>query len=755
MKKKGNKCSYKKLIIAANRLPVTIGKNENSKDYQYHVSPGGLVSALSALKNEYETIWTGWPGIMEPELFDTEKITQTLKENYGAIPIFLNRKQIKRYYFSFSNRVLWPVLHYLPDYTLYEESAYLAYKEVNQIFAEKIYSLLKRGDGQDEIIWIQDYHLMLVPAMLRKMLPHAHIGFFLHTPFPSSELFRTLPYREELLEGLLGASLLGFHTFNYQRHFSSSVLHILGIEYEFSRIKLDTHIVHLGTFPIGVDVEKIRNAVQNPGENFLKEEQRVKNIAKERKIILCVDRLDYTKGIPDRLRSYHKFLHRNPEWQKKVILIQIAVPSRTDIKDYQRLKSQVNEIIDKIEEDFRHQEISPIKFLYRSFSFDQLIAYYQSADVAMVTPYFDGMNLVAKEFVAVKRHDGVLILSERAGAAYELGEALLVNPWNSDQMSKAITEALQMNREEQETRMAGMYAKVSRNHVHYWSNAFLENLQEIKDEETEEITVFLSEDIQNDIVTTFHKKIKRVLLLDYDGTLAEITNLPINAKPTPELLELLENLTNLPQTDVAIVTGRKTNEIINWLGHLNLVFSTEHGLNIKWPFEKEWHRNASLSSVSAWYNEVRNVLDYYNQTTPGSFVEEKEASLTWHYRTVDPTLGKWKANELKIHLQNALANHPLEVVLGKMVLEIRLQGINKGNIFQRFTQLGRKYDFIMVIGDDTTDEAMFSAMPLSSIGIRVGKSHTRAQYRLHSVSEVHKLLWMLTEKKPPENQKAL
>ncbi len=734
-----SKGKRKRLFVVANRLPVTIIRNPEG-GYESKVSPGGLVTALSALKNQYETLWIGWPGLMDPEVVDTASVEDYLRKNYGAVPIFLSRRQVNRYYYSFSNSVLWPVLHYFPDHTFYDERAYLSYKEVNQIFTDKIISLLGDHDPQNDIIWIQDYQLMLVPSMLRAALPNARIGFFLHTPFPSSEMFRTLPYREELLHGLLGASLIGFHTFNYQRHFSSSVLHILGQEVEFSRIRLDSHIVHMGTFPIGVDVKKIRDVIESPNVEFEESLKLVHNLSQGRQVILCVDRLDYTKGIPNRLRAYRKYLHRNPQMASKVLLIQIAVPSRTEIKDYQALKYEVEEVIGQIEEDFEHQEVIPIRFLYRSFPFIRLAAYYAMADVTLVTPYFDGMNLVAKEYVAVKKDKGVLILSERAGAAYELGEALLINPWNADQIDLAIEQALNMAREEQARRMSAMYEKVLRSDVHYWSNSFLKTLDQVGEEESSDLSLFLGEDIQQEVSYAFAKASKRLLLLDYDGTLSQITNLPVDAKPDAELFSLLEKLTRLPNTEVAIVTGRKRDEIVNWLGHLKLIFSTEHGLHIKWPHEEEWFRSRAASGVHSWYDEVREVLEHYTRTTPGSFMEAKDASLTWHFRMVDPSFRKWKANELKIHLQNALSNRPLEVVSGKMVVEVRLQGINKGNIFQRCKELGYKYDFMIGIGDDTTDEYMFTAMPLSGIRIKVGKTQTRAQYHLYNVDEVRAFL---------------
>ena len=736
----------KKLIVVANRLPVTVTRREASNEYDYTTSPGGLVSALSSLKSEYEMLWLGWPGITEPDYFDTDKVESELRKRHGLEAVFLNRLQINHHYFGFSNKVLWPVLHYMPDYTSYEKRSYQHYKEVNQIFADRIIDILEKDTLpiENKLIWIQDYQLMLLPSLLRAKFPELRIGFFLHTPFPSSELFRTLPHREELLQGLIASSLIGFHTFSYQRHFSSSVLHILGIESELSKIKLDTHTLQMGTFPIGVDAKNISEISNSSGKQRDKDIKMVRNITKGRRMILCVDRLDYTKGIPEHMKAYRKFLQKNPSLVDKVVLVQIAVPSRTEIKDYQALKDSVDEIITQFEEDYEYNELSPIRFLYRSFPFDRLAVFYQEADVAFVTPYFDGMNLVAKEYIAVKKDKGVLILSERAGAASELGEALLINPWNSDQMSISIKEALNMPLEEQERRMSAMYEKISRNDVNYWSNSFLKNLEDHSEEEVE-ITPYFSTEIQQTVVKSFQKAKRRLLLLDYDGTLMEITNLPQNAKPDQELISLLSSLTKLKNTDVAIVTGRKESEIIGWLGHLKLIFSVEHGLRIRFPNEKNWHLNSPTGFVNSWYEEIREILQQYNRTTPGSFTEEKEASLCWHYRMVDPTLGRWKANELKLNLQGALANHPIEVVSAKMVIEIRLQGIDKGNIFERLNTLGYKHDFCLALGDDITDEYMFNAMPANSTGIKVGKVQTHASHRLHRVTEVRDFLRKLLE----------
>ncbi len=671
-------------------------------------------------------------------MVDPKGVEDQLLRDYGAVPIFLSRQHLKRYYFGFSNKVLWPILHYLPTHIDYDERDFLMYREVNEIFAEKIIEFM--GEIRpDDMIWIQDYQLMLVPALVRKKFPDARIGFFLHTPFPSSEVFRAMPYREELLHGLLGASLIGFHTFSYLRHFRSSLLHILGIDSEINKVELETHQARMGAFPISIDVDRIQETMQEP--DIDQDLQVVRNITHGRKMILSVDRLDYTKGLPDRLRAYKKFLMRNPQLVRDVVLVQIAVPSRTQIKDYQELKEAVEVSVMDIVETYENEPHAPIHFIYRSLPFKRLCAFYMEADVALVTPYFDGMNLVAKEFVAVKKDDGVLILSEHAGAAHELGEALITNPWNPDRIARALEEALSMNESERSRRMSAMFAKVSRNNVHYWSNSFLSELAEmdVYGTDHQSTTTSIGIELAQKIRGEFSAAKRRLLLLDYDGTLTEIRSLPSEARPDPELVELLKDLTALENTDVFIITGRKQRDIKDWLGDLPLGFSVEHGLHIKFPDESEWHKMLPESGM-AWYENVRDLFEHYNRTTPGSFTEEKEASIAWHYRMSDPTQGRWKARELTINLQDVLANQPLEVLSGKMVVEVRFQGLHKGNILNRARDLDRSYDFILAVGDDETDEYLFNALPVHAYSVKVGKAPTHAAYRLASVRKVREFL---------------
>ncbi len=724
-----------RIIIVANRLPVTV--NVDEKGISYKQSPGGLVTALGSLKGSHEQVWIGWPGQLDLSAVDPNKIREDLKKEFNAYPVFLNRKELKNYYYGFSNRVLWPALHYLPTHIEYEERFYQSYKQVNQRFADHVIELLQNGN-RDDVVWVQDYQLMLVPGMVREAIPDAKIGFFLHTPFPSSELFRALPHREELLQGLLGASLVGFHTYSYQRHFRSSVLHILGIDSEMDIIELETHLVKVGVFPISIDPDKIDNIIESTEIN--KDLEIVRHITRGRRMILSVDRLDYTKGIPERLKAYKKFLQRNPELVKDFVLIQIAVPSRTEIPDYRHLKDQVEILVQDILDTFETEEEPPLHYMYKQVPFSRLCAFYKEAEVALVTPHFDGMNLVAKEYVASQKNSGVLILSELAGAASELGEALIINPWNPEQISFALEEAIEMPQGERRRRMSAMYEKVKRNNVFYWSHSFLNEIMDFYDQDTtqEAGTIYINYRVKDDIIDRIRNAKTPLIISDYDGTLTQLVKVPFSARPDGDLRELLEEYTR-GRIDMGIVSARQKSDVEDWLGSFNLILSADHGLWIRWKDERSWHKMVEEYNMS-WYTTVQDIFNQFNLKTPGAFTEEKEASIAWHYRLSDPTFGKWQARELTMHLNEILANQPVEVINGKSVVEIRVQGIHKGNLIHRIDQLDHSYDFIMAIGDDATDEHLYTSLPEDSIGVKVGSGVTHARYRIKNVADVRLLL---------------
>ncbi|MCJ7801816.1 MAG: trehalose-6-phosphate synthase, partial [Candidatus Marinimicrobia bacterium] len=405
-----------RLIIASNRLPVKI--NNLEAEFTLETSAGGLATGLKSYHKSNNSIWLGWPGLEVSSIKEKQQISEMLAAEH-CLPIYLENELIENFYDGFSNATLWPLFHYFTEYASFKEIYWDAYKKANEIFAEAIVKTTKVGDT----VWIHDYQLMLVPQLIRSQRPDIRIGFFLHIPFPSYEVFRILPWREDILMGILGADLIGFHTYDYARHFNSSVKRLLGYDIDFSTISLETRQVYIDVFPMGIDYAKFKSKaieIQNtPAQEHSKEHQDIDRFlldAPDRKLILSIDRLDYTKGIPERIKAFRQFLTEHSEFKEKVSLLMLTVPSRTDVEQYQHLKSEIEELVGGINGEFGTLSWNPIIYFYRSLPFDSLIELFSSSDIALLTPLRDGMNLVAKEFIATKvNYKGVLILSEMAG----------------------------------------------------------------------------------------------------------------------------------------------------------------------------------------------------------------------------------------------------------------------------------------------------------------------------------------------------
>ncbi len=428
-----------RLIIVSNRLPVSVARQDDTLTFQ--PSAGGVATGIGSLAQPTERLWFGWPGIASDRLGSTHKhqITEGLDE-HGCKPIFLSSAEMRDYYFGFANRTIWPLFHYFTQYTVFNETYWRAYRNVNEHFCRDMLPLLK----PDDRIWVHDYQLMLLPEMLRAKRPDAEIGFFLHIPFPSFELLRLLPWRRELLEGMLGADLIGFHEYEYVRHFLSSVYRISDYEPHLSQLMVHNRLVRVDAFPMGIDYQRFAESSRKP--EVLREIDKIKP-NEGRQLIISVDRLDYTKGILKRLEAYDWFLKQYPEYRKKVSLVVVAVPSRTKVDVYNELREQIEQIVGHINGEYGTLNWTPISYMYRSLPFDRLAALYALADVALITPLRDGMNLVAKEYVACqqdKEHPGILILSEMAGAASELAEAVVINPHDKEAIAAALRQALEM-----------------------------------------------------------------------------------------------------------------------------------------------------------------------------------------------------------------------------------------------------------------------------------------------------------------------
>jgi trehalose 6-phosphate synthase/phosphatase len=729
-----------RLIIVSNRLPVSVTRQTDSLSFQPSV--GGVAVGIASLEHPKQRLWFGWPGIASDKLSADLK-QQIVKglELQGCRPVFLSSAEVRDFYFGFSNRTIWPLFHYFPQHTLFDESCWRAYKTVNEHFCREILLHL----NPDDKVWVHDYQLMLLPGLLRAKCPDMQIGFFLHIPFPSFELLRLLPWRKELLDGLLGADLIGFHEYDYVRHFLSSVYRISGCEPHLSQLMVHNRLVRVDAFPMGIDYRRYAESGRLP--EVLKEIKKIKRRDSVR-FIVSVDRLDYTKGILKRLEAYDWFLRQYSEYREKVTLIVVAVPSRTKVDVYTQLREQIERSIGRINGDYGTLDWTPVSYLYRSLSFEKLTALYAAADVALITPLRDGMNLVAKEFVACqqdKNHPGVLILSEMAGAACELAEALVVNPHDKETIADALRQALEMPRAERLKRNQMMQDRLSRYTVARWAGDFIQSLDVVKTKQQSHGPDPLTGSQLDKMLSDYKSASERLIFLDYDGTLVSFVKHPEDAAPDKELLDTLRRLLSNAANRVFIISGRNCDTLTEWFGNLNLTLIAEHGAYVR---NESGVWNAQVKPDNEWKEVIRPMLELYVDRTPGSFIEEKTFSLVWHCRKSEPDLAKLRTQELKDALLAMTTNLNIGVFEGAKILEVKHIGVNKGQAVLPWIGL-QKRSFIFAAGDDYTDEDMFAVMPEYAYTCKIGLGPSRASYRLNAVSDFRNLLDILSGMKIP------
>ncbi|MCF8219598.1 MAG: bifunctional alpha,alpha-trehalose-phosphate synthase (UDP-forming)/trehalose-phosphatase [Bacteroidales bacterium] len=724
-----------RLLIVSNRLPVKINEDEQG-NLTTKASEGGLATGMKSVYKNYESLWFGWSGMYSNEITKEKqnKVEELLKKE-RCVPISLSEDQINNYYYGFSNKTLWPLFHYFTQFAEYDETYWQTYKQVNQIFAEVLKPHLRQGDK----IWIHDYHLFLLPQLIRDYMPQADIGFFLHIPFPSFEVFRQLPWREEILNGILGADLVGFHTFDYERHFMSSIRRQLGYENTYNRIRLKNRVMKVDAFPMGIDFDKFHSAATKVFEGKQQKSQIAENVHEfftqknGNKLILSMDRLDYSKGIYNRLLAFEKYLELHPEYHEKVSMFMLSVPSRTSVEHYQILKSEIDETVGRINSRFGSVSWMPIWYLFRSMPFEQLIELYSYADIALITPIRDGMNLIAKEYMACRiNHKGVLILSEMAGAVKELGESIVVNPNDIPSIANAIDEAIHMPEDLQVKSNKIMMERLKRYNVEHWAQDFMDSWFEIKqlqeDQKTYKIHPLNIESINRQYI----KSNKRLLILDYDGTLVPFKKEPQNAIITQETKKLLENINDQENTDVFIFSERDRGFLNEVFSDTNLGLIAEHGVCLRYPGGK-WEQMFHFDDE--WKPEIRDIFQLYTDRTPGSFIEEKSSSLAWHYRKADPDLGNKRAWELNDSLRDLLSNQNIEVNEGKKVLEVKQSVVNKGLTAEMLMQQ-KDYDFILAMGDDWSDENTFQTIEDHGISVKIGLEQTQAHYFIEASEKV-------------------
>ncbi|GGG47835.1 bifunctional alpha,alpha-trehalose-phosphate synthase (UDP-forming)/trehalose-phosphatase [Croceivirga lutea] len=728
-----------KTIIISNRLPVQL-KIEQGK-LSATPSVGGLATGLKSVHRDGNGLWIGWSGLTEEDTpSEMESEIDSALADLNCSKVILNSDEIEGFYFGFSNRTVWPLFHYFLEYTEYELNFWETYKNVNQKFADAIIA----NGNEDDTIWVHDYQLMLVPQMVREVWPNVNIGFFLHIPFPSYEIFRTMPWREEVLQGLLGSDLIGFHTYDYERHFLSSVRRLLNLDVSFNDIYLDNRVIKVDSFPMGIDYQKFEKAAEASAARTGDERNDIqirldehKKSAPGTKLIVSIDRLDYSKGIAKRINAFEYFLNKYPEYKTKVRLIILAVPSRSNVPQYQLLKREIDELVGRINGELSTVNWTPIWYFYRSLPFSDLIDLYTSSDIAWLTPLRDGMNLVAKEFIATRTDKkGVLILSEMAGSAYEMNEALLINPNNFEQQADTLKKAIEMPDEQQIARNTFLQNRLKRYNVETWANDFMGALNNMKLEEVSNISLKLSAQVLDNISEKYRSAKKRLLFLDYDGTLSGFHKDPQKASPDDELYELLDTISNQENTTMFLISGRDKDTFTRWFLPKKYNMIVEHGVWIS----RNGEEFKMMEQVKGeWMEKIRPVLESFVDRTPGSFIEEKNYSLAWHYRNTDPDFGNKRATELNTVLTSLIGNDDISILNGNKVMEVKNSNVNKGRASARiFSE--ENYQFVFAIGDDWTDEFMFQELPDSAITVKVGLQKTDAKYHVEGPKKVRELL---------------
>jgi len=737
---KSRPADFRRIVIVAYRLPFTLKhRNGNLTAVQ---NTGGLVSAVLSLtkrmksesqnKSMEKTVWVGMGEYDNERMNSLPEVQETFELRSVKIPESVNEK----FYGGFCNDLVWPLFHYFPSMAVFGQGYFESYKKANELFYKELRKIIQPGD----FVWIHDYQLFLLPAMVREEFPEASVAFFLHIPFPSYEVFRIMPdgYQKAILQGLLGADLIGFHTHDYAQHFLKSVRRSLGYDISLNTVTAEDIYSRADAFPISIDFNKFHDAVLLPETE--KSIARIRKQKRDRLLIFSVDRLDYTKGFLNRLSAFELFLERYPAMRGRVIFNMVTVPSRDTIVRYQEMKKEIEATVGRINGKYGTLDWNPIIYQYRSLKFNELVALYSHSDVGLLTPLRDGMNLVAKEYVAAQHERaGMLILSELAGAAAEMGESVLVNPSDISQMADAIYEALTMKDDEKQKRIGAMKKRIRDYDVFSWADDILRTTVKVKTDRESYRIRLINKDIEDRIISSFCKADSPVLFIDYDGTLVPIRELPELAVPEDKLVDLTARLASV--TELVIISGRNRDFLDKWFSDVDVTLVAEHGAFIRYA-GGEWE--SSLGQDASWKEGIMPIMGRFTNRCKGSFVEEKRASLSWHYRNADEDLSALRAVELKGELEEMILNMPLQIIDGHKVVEVKMAGYNKGTAAMKLTASG-KNDFILAIGDDKTDEELFAALPDSAVTIKVGKGPTKAAYNFTKQTSVTRFLERMIE----------
>ncbi|XP_009788844.1 putative alpha,alpha-trehalose-phosphate synthase [UDP-forming] 11 [Nicotiana tabacum] len=777
-------------IIVANQLPIKAYKD--GKKWCFEWDKFALDTLILQLKDglsqDLEIIYVGCLKA-EVEVVDQEEVAQFLWDKFRCVPTFLSLELINKYYHGFCKHYLWPLFHYMLPITSsqgvrFDRKCWLAYVSANKIFADKVYEVI---NPDEDYVWIQDYHLMILPTMLRKKYNRIKVGFFLHSPFPSSEIYRTLPVRDEILRALLNCDLVGFQTFDYARHFLSCCSRMLGLDYQSKRgyigIEYFGRTVTIKILPVGIHMGQIQNVMSLADTG--KKAKELKEKYEGKILMLGIDDMDMFKGIGLKFLAMGHLLDQTPRLRGKVVLVQITNPPRSRGSDIQEVEEEVKRIASEINKKYGKPGYEPIVCVNGPVSTQDKIAHYAISECVVVNAVRDGMNLVPYEYTVSRQSSdnldkalgidssaasrkSVIIVSEFIGCSPSLSGAIRVNPWDIESVSNAMFSAATMNDSEKELRHEKHYKYVSSHDVAYWARSFDQDLKRACSEHFHKRcwgiglglgfrVVALGPNFRKlsveHIVSAYNRTNNRLILLDYDGTM--LSEESVDKTPSEDDISILNGLCSDPKNVVFIVSGRGKDTLSKWFSPCpRLGLSAEHGYFTRWSKDSEWESRPVAADLD-WKKIVLPIMERYTEATDGSSIEQKESALVWHHQHAGPDFGAWQAKELLDHLESVLANEPVVVKRGQHIVEVKPQDVSKGLVFENLLasmqSRGKAPDFVLCVGDDRSDEDMFESIASSLannslpdkaevFACTVGQKPSMAKYYLDDPTEVIKML---------------
>ncbi|XP_004245918.2 alpha,alpha-trehalose-phosphate synthase [UDP-forming] 5 [Solanum lycopersicum] len=781
--------TQERMIIVGNQLPLRAHRRQDGEEgWNFSWDEDSLLLQLKdGLGEDVEVIYVG---SLKEEIDPSQQddVAQTLLETFKCVPAFIPPELFSKFYHGFCKQHLWPLFHYMlplsPDLGgRFDRSLWQAYVSVNKIFADKVMEVI---NPDDDFVWVHDYHLMVLPTFLRKRFNRVKLGFFLHSPFPSSEIYRTLPVRDEILRALLNSDLIGFHTFDYARHFLSCCSRMLGISYQSKRgyIGLEYYgrTVSIKILPVGIHMVQLQSVLDLPETETRVAELRDK--FRGQTVLLGVDDMDIFKGISLKLLAFELLLSQHPDQRGKLVLVQIANPARGRGKDVQEVQAETYATVKRINQKFGRTGYEPVILVDKPLQFYERIAYYAIAECCLVTAVRDGMNLIPYEYVICRQgtekldatlglnptapKKSMLVVSEFIGCSPSLSGAIRVNPWNIDAVSEAMDSALIVSEAEKQMRHEKHYRYVCTHDVAYWAQSFLQDLERACRDHVRRRcwgigfglgfrVVALDPSFRKlsveHIVSAYKRTKHRAILLDYDGTMTVRNS--ISKGPNAEVISILNSLCRDPKNIVFIVSGKDTKTLTQWFSSCEtLGLAAEHGYFVRPNHDAKWETCVAVVDFY-WKQIAEPVMSLYTETTDGSFIDSKESALVWNYQYADPDFGSCQAKELLDHLESVLANEPVTVKSGQNIVEVKPQGVSKGLVAARLLETMQKKgtvpDFVLCIGDDRSDEDMFevimgavasaSLSPVAEVfACTVGQKPSKARYYLEDTTEILRML---------------